>query len=73
MFQPTIDTHLLARHIHVQLPLSGGARPDGALASIGAQVLAHQRSTPPFTRVRRMFTLGRRPALSTRPIPASAN
>ena len=73
MFQPTIDTHLLARHIHVQLPLTGGARPDGALASIGAQVLAHQRSIPPFARTRKALAAVRHPRPSTRPIPASAN
>ena len=70
MFQPTIDSHLLARHIHIQLPLTGAARFD---ASLGAQVLAHQRSIPQFARTRKALGAVRHPRPSTRPIPASAN
>ena len=42
MYQPTIDSHLPTRQLHVQVPLGESTAPDTSLAALGAHVRAAQ-------------------------------
>ena len=73
MYQPTIDSHLPTRQLHVQVPLGGSTAPDTSLAAFGALTLAVRTRPSLFSRFLTTINRGRRSsAQSTRPTRVAA-
>ena len=73
MYQPTIDSHLPTRQLHVQVPLGGSTAPDTPLAALGALVLAARTRPPFFSRFLTTINRGGRSSgQSTRPTRVAA-